>query len=135
MTVADRERAVITGNRYEAWLSPTRLMAEIQDRKGAGHTALSMLNRADVKSLKEIAETAQKIQEGKQSGRFSEGRFNVRVMPYAGSAQIEDTRYKSALSWLTQEDMKELEELADTLKDMMEEATEEAFPPPEEEEE
>jgi hypothetical protein len=92
-----RERSVLVGNRFEAAVSANRQLADIVDRKRKG--GLVLLNRVDLRALKEKVETILESPHRRSSAIFSYKRGNLFA--------------------LNEEDVRELHELVDALLDFL----------------
>jgi hypothetical protein len=121
-----KERAVITGNRFEAYLSATRRLADIKDRKREG--SLTLLRATDMLDVELLAETlSEEMRTPSQdalpawTGEYEPlqvGRLQGKIEQ--NGASIRDTKEGRRLNGLAPEDLAELGELAQTLKGMME---------------
>jgi hypothetical protein len=119
-----KERAVITGNRFEAYLSATRRLADIKDRKREG--SLILLGATDMLDVGLLAEAlSEEMHPLPEDTLPWTGEYEplhvgrLRGTLERDGASIRDMKEGRRLNGLTPEDLEELGELAETLKGMM----------------
>lgn len=120
-----KERSIITGNRWEAWLSPNRQMVDIVDRTrnrnlGPHMGILPLVRQEDLDDLRRAAaELREALQVGAAPGMLSYGRYRIHMLPDEGNLQ--DLKEMAWATNLKIEDLAELEELVSELTPMMRE--------------